>query len=82
MMRGAGLALLVLSAVAVQAEGQAQASARVMLQGRVIARGGQSYPRVYFPGTVELIQAKAITAEPGAHLEGLDIRLVLIERAR
>ena len=47
-----------------------------------LALTGQSYPRVYFPGTVELAQAKAITAEPGARLEGLDLRLVLIDRSR
>jgi hypothetical protein len=47
-----------------------------------LALTSQSYPRVYFPGTVELTQAKAITAEPGARLEGLDIRLVLVERSR
>ena len=45
-----------------------------------LALTGQSYPRVYFPGTVELAQAKAITAEPGARLDGLDIRLVLASR--
>src|SRR5688572_17057930 len=38
-MRGAGLALLVLTAVALQAEGLAQAPVRVLLQGRVIERG-------------------------------------------
>ena len=47
-----------------------------------LALTGQSYPRVYFPGTVELTQAKVITAEPGARLEGLDIRLILIDRSR
>lgn len=38
-MRGAGIALLLLSAAALQAEGQATASSRVTLQGRVIVRG-------------------------------------------
>ena len=47
-----------------------------------LALTGQSYPRVYFPGAVEIAQAKAVTAEPGARLEGLDIRLVLIDRTR
>ena len=42
-----------------------------------LALTGQSYPRVYFPGTLELAQAKPITAEPGARVDGLDIRLVL-----
>ncbi|MBK9239326.1 MAG: carboxypeptidase regulatory-like domain-containing protein [Acidobacteria bacterium] len=47
-----------------------------------LALTGQSYPRVYFPGAVEIAQAKVVTAEPGARLEGLDIRLVLIDRNR
>ena len=47
-----------------------------------LALTGQSYPRVYFPGTVEIAQAKTIAAEPGARLEGLDIRLVLVDRSR
>jgi hypothetical protein len=43
-----------------------------------LALTGQSYPRVYFPGTVELAQAKPVTAEPGARIEGLDIRLIVV----
>ena len=47
-----------------------------------LAFTGQSYARVYFPGTVELAQAKPVTAEPGARLDGLDIRLVLTDGVR
>jgi hypothetical protein len=47
-----------------------------------LALTGQSYPRVYFPGVVDIAEAKAVTAEPGARLEGLDIRLVLTDGLR
>lgn len=47
-----------------------------------LALTGQSYPRVYFPGTVELSQAKPVSAERGARLDGLDIRLVLSDAVR
>lgn len=43
---------------------------------------GRTYPRVYFPGTTEKADAKAITAEAGARLDSIDIRLVLKEPVR
>lgn len=62
-----------------------QALSQLLTTGAFIdplAFTGQSYRRVYFPGTVELAQAKPIVAEAGANVEGLDIRLVLMDRQR
>lgn len=67
-------------------EGQSmQGLAALLTAGAFIhplALTGQTYPRVYFPGTVDVAQAKAIAAESGARIEGLDIRLVLTDRSR
>jgi hypothetical protein len=67
-----------------QGEGRSmQSLSQLLASGAFIdplAFSGESYRRVYFPGTVELAQAKAIAAEAGARLEGLDIRLVLVSR--
>ena len=58
-MRRAGIALLLLSAVALQAEGQATASSRVTLQGRVIVRG-TGHP---------IANARLVAAKVGGALE-------------
>ena len=67
-----------------QGEGRSmQSLSQLLTSGAFIdplAFTGQSYRRVYFPGTVEIAQAKAIAAEAGARLDGLDIRLVLVSR--
>lgn len=60
-----------------------QALSQLLTAGAFIdplALTGQSHPRVYFPGTVELAQARPITAEPGARLDDMNLRLVLKER--
>jgi hypothetical protein len=41
---------------------------------------GQTYPRVYFPGTTEPAQAKPVMVDAGARLDSIDLRLVLKER--
>jgi hypothetical protein len=38
---------------------------------------GQSYPRVYFPGSIDAAQAKPVTVDAGARLDGIDMRLIL-----
>jgi hypothetical protein len=38
---------------------------------------GHTYPRMYFPGTMDATEAKAIAAGAGARLDNVDIRLVL-----
>ena len=62
-----------------------QALSQLLTSGAFIdprAFTGLHYRRVYFPGTVDLTQAKPIVAEPGARVEGLDLRLILLDRIR
>ncbi len=36
-----------------------------------------TYPRVYFPGTVDAAQAKGVILRPGSRVDGIDLRLVV-----
>src|SRR6266851_6263835 len=40
------------------------------------ASGGEAYPTVYYPATIDARQAAVVTVEPGAELHGLDLQLV------
>ena len=46
-----------------------------------LALTGQTYPRVYFPGTADATQAKPLTVDAGARLDSIDLRLILKERS-
>jgi hypothetical protein len=38
--------------------------------------GGEAYPAVYYPGSIDARQATVVTVEPGADLHGFDLQLV------
>jgi hypothetical protein len=40
------------------------------------ASGGEAYPTVYYPGTLNSRQAAVVKVEPGAELPGIDLQLV------
>ena len=40
------------------------------------ASGGEAYPTVYYPATIDARQAAVVTVEPGAELPGVDLQLV------
>src|SRR6266404_6034104 len=44
--------------------------------------GGEAYPNVYYPGTVETRQAAVVKVEPGAELPGIDLQLVRMHGVR
>jgi hypothetical protein len=44
--------------------------------------GGEAYPTVYYPGTVDPRQAAAVKVDPGAELQGVDLQLVRAHSVR
>ncbi len=44
--------------------------------------GGEAYPNVYYPGTVDTRQAAVVKVEPGAELPGIDLQLVRMHGVR
>ena len=46
------------------------------------ASGGEAYPTVYYPGTMDARQAAVVKVEPGAELHGFDLQLVRVHGMR
>ena len=46
------------------------------------ASGGEAYPTVYYPATMDARQAAVVTVEPGAELHGIDLQLVRVRGVR
>lgn len=50
--------------------------------GADAASGGDAYPTVYYPATIDARLAAVVTVEPGAELHGLDLQLVRVRGVR
>ena len=46
------------------------------------ASGGEAYPTVYYPATMDARQAAVVTVEPGTELHGIDLQLVKVRGVR